>query len=101
MTTEVGPSEGPLRGRTPYGEVGDQICEILNALRETLDLDTSISAEAAARFVGMGEKQFNKFIDAGIGPIFYEMPIGRRFTRRELIRWREERFRREVKWVKA
>jgi hypothetical protein len=71
----------------------ENILEEIKALREQLsDTDASISAPAAARFVGIGLKTFNRFIDADVGPKFSQMPDGRRFTKRDLIRWREERF---------
>lgn len=78
----------------------DEMLRELRAIREALDVDASINAEAAARFLGMGEKQLNTLIKSGMGPKFYDMPVGRRFTRRELIAWREEKFGQQVQWYK-
>ena len=71
----------------------DNILEEIKAIREQLcDADAAMSAPAAARFVGLGLKTFNRYLNGGVGPKHYDMPDGRRFTKRDLIHWREERF---------
>ena len=79
-----------------------KIADEIKGLREQLaDDDMAISAGAAAKFCGLGEKRLNTMIEAGVGPEFYDMPDGRKFTRRQLIRWRDGKFLMQKKWSKV
>jgi len=90
-------------GRPETGDSTKTLDHILNEirlLRKAQDMDASMTAAEAAAFVGMGEKKFNELIKAGVGPEYYDMPDGRRFTRRHVIPWRDGRFLRQEKWEK-
>lgn len=79
-----------------------EIIKEIRLLRESLgERDAAMSAAAAARYLGIGEHTLNRYIASGVGPEFYQMPEGRKFTKAQLNEWRDKRFLQRIEWRKA
>lgn len=53
------------------------------------DMDAGMTTKAAAKFLGYSIRTMENFRRFGTGPSFYGRP--RRYTKRSLIKWQEQR----------